>query len=292
MLDVPDNVPANEFLNLEGRKLSTSRGFAVWLPEFLEKFEADPLRYTLARNAPESRDMNFTWEGFRDRNNGELGNNFGNLINRVFSFVHKYFEGMVPEWSDEAMTDLDRQALAEVEAALDKWAGHLEKFEVKAAVETAFHAGGVGNRYFDESAPFKTRKTDMARCGQSLAVALQVVDPGQLAGRHPEQGAGQGRAQVAAGQADNGIGVGKGTNDVFPANQYARACPGQAQLGQAQAEDGVVVPVGSGIGEHDTGKGQAVGAVDYQRNVPGPGDGVEVGHFLIGEDIAGGVGGA
>ena len=80
---LPDNVPANEFLNLEGQKLSTSRGFAVWLPEYLEKFQPDPLRYTLARNLPETRDMNFTWEGFLARNNNELGNNFGNLINRV-----------------------------------------------------------------------------------------------------------------------------------------------------------------------------------------------------------------
>ena len=78
-----DNVPANEFLNLEGRKLSTSKGFAVWLPEYLEKFQADPLRYTLARSAPETRDANFTWEGFRAHNDKELGANFGNLINRA-----------------------------------------------------------------------------------------------------------------------------------------------------------------------------------------------------------------
>ena len=172
---VADNVPANEFLNLEGQKLSTSRGFAVWLPEFLEKFEADPLRYTLARNAPETRDMNFTWEGFRDRNNGELGNNFGNLIHRVLSFTHKYFDGVVPEWSEEAMTELDRSALAEVEADLEKWAGQMERFEIKNAVETAFHAGNVGNTYFNDAAPFKTRKTDMDRCGHSLGVSFQIL---------------------------------------------------------------------------------------------------------------------
>jgi methionyl-tRNA synthetase len=172
---LPDNVPANEFLNLEGQKLSTSRGFAVWLPEFLEKFAADPLRYTLARNAPETRDMNFTWEGFQARNNNELGNNFGNLINRVFTFIHKYFDGKVPDWSEEAMTDLDRQAVAEVKADLATWATQMERFEIKAAVETAFHAGQIGNRYFDESAPFKTRKTDMERCGQSLGVIVQIL---------------------------------------------------------------------------------------------------------------------
>ncbi len=172
---LPDNVPANEFLNLEGQKLSTSRGFAVWLPEYLEKFSADPLRYTLARNSPETRDMNFTWEGFLARNNNELGNNFGNLINRVFTFIHKYFEGQVPEWSEEMMTDLDRDALKEVAADLEKWAGHLEKFEVKAALEACFHAGQVGNRYFDESAPFKSRKTDLERCGHSLGVIIQIL---------------------------------------------------------------------------------------------------------------------
>lgn len=172
---LPQNVPANEFLNLEGQKLSTSRGFAVWLPEYLEKFDPDPLRYTLARNLPETRDMNFTWEGFLARNNSELGNNFGNLINRVFTFIHKYFEGKVPRWSDDALTDLDRRALAEVEADLATWAACLERFEIKGAVEAAFHAGQVGNRYFDESAPFKTRKDDVARCEQSLGVIIQIL---------------------------------------------------------------------------------------------------------------------
>lgn len=172
---VADNVPANEFLNLEGKKLSTSRGFAVWLPEYLEKFKADPLRYTLARNAPETRDMNFTWEGFQARNNSELGNNFGNLIHRGLTFIHKYFDGHVPEWSENRMTDLDKKALADVRVDLDKWVTHMEKFEIKAAVEVAFHAGNVGNTYFQESAPFNTRKTDMERCGQSLGVIVQIL---------------------------------------------------------------------------------------------------------------------
>ena len=172
---LPDNVPANEFLNLEGQKLSTSKGFAVWLPDFLEKFQADPLRYTLARTAPETRDTNFTWEGFQARNDNELGNNFGNLINRVFTFTHKYFEGAVPEWSEEMMTDLDREALAEVKDDLEKWVAHMERFEIKAALDVCFHAGQVGNKYFDESAPFKTRKTDLERCGHSLGVIIQIL---------------------------------------------------------------------------------------------------------------------
>ena len=172
---LPDNVPANEFLNLEGNKLSTSRGFAVWLPDYLSKFSPDPLRYTLARNLPETRDMNFTWEGFLARNNNELGNNFGNYINRVLTFCHKYFEGRVPEWSVDRMTDLDRTALTEVEQDLARYSGHLDRFEIKAAVDAAFHAGQTGNRYFDESAPFNSRKTDKERCAQSIGVALQIV---------------------------------------------------------------------------------------------------------------------
>ncbi len=172
---VPDNVPANEFLNLEGRKLSTSRGFAVWLPDYLAKYKADPLRYTLARNLPETRDMNFTWEGFLARNDNELGNNFGNLINRVLTFVHKYFEGRVPAWDPEDHQMMDHRALAEVEELLTRWQEHLERFEIKAAMECAFSAGQVGNRYFDESAPFTSRKTDLARCGHSLGVALQII---------------------------------------------------------------------------------------------------------------------
>ncbi len=172
---LPDNVPANEFLNLEGDKLSTSRGHAVWLPEYLEEFSADVLRYTLARGLPETRDTDFTWKGLQARNDGELGNNFGNLINRVFTFAHKYFDGKVPAWTDADLTDLDRAALDEVAACLERWEAHLEKFEMRAAVEAAFAAGQAGNRYFDESAPFKTRKDDLDRCGVSIAVALQLL---------------------------------------------------------------------------------------------------------------------
>ncbi|HOX25895.1 MAG TPA: methionine--tRNA ligase [Candidatus Krumholzibacteria bacterium] len=172
---LPDNVPANEFLNLEGRKLSTSRGFAVWLPDYLAKFKPDPLRYAMARNLPETRDMNFTWEGFLARNDNELGNNFGNLFNRVLTFIHKYFDGAVPAWSPDELQDADRAVLAEVAALRDRWAEHLERFEIKAAMECAFAAGQAGNRYFDEAAPFNTRKTDLARCGQSLGVSVQIV---------------------------------------------------------------------------------------------------------------------
>ena len=172
---LPDNVPANEFLNLEGEKLSTSRGYAVWLPEYLDTFSADTLRYTLARTLPETRDTDFSWKGLQARNDNELGNNFGNLINRVLTFAHKYFDGKVPAWTDDDLTDLDHAALDEVAACMDRWEGHLATFEIRAAVEDAFAAGQTGNRYFDESAPFRTRKDDLERCGVSIAVALQIL---------------------------------------------------------------------------------------------------------------------
>ncbi len=172
---LPDNVPANEFLNLEGKKLSTSRGYAVWLPDYLEKFSPDTLRFTLSRTLPETRDTDFTWKGLQARNNNELGNNFGNLINRIFTFAHKYFEGRVPDWTDADLTDLDRATLDEVAGCMERYAVRMEKFEMRAAMDEAFLAGQAGNRYFDESAPFRSRKTDMARCGVSIAVALQIV---------------------------------------------------------------------------------------------------------------------
>ena len=172
---LPDNVPANEFLNLEGNKLSTSRGFAVWLPDYLAKFPADSLRYALARNLPETRDTDFTWDGFQARHNNELGNNFGNLINRVLAFAHKYFDGRVPEWSEAAMTAVDRAALDEVGACLDRYVAAVEAFEIRNAVEALFAAGKAGNRYFDEAAPFRTRKDDLPRCAQSMGVAFQII---------------------------------------------------------------------------------------------------------------------
>ncbi len=172
---LPENVPANEFLNLEGNKLSTSRGYAVWLPDYLAKFPADALRYALARNLPEARDTDFSWEGFQARNNNELGNNFGNLINRVFAFAHKYFDGRVPSWSESAMTQVDRAAIGEVAACLDRFTECVQTFDFKDAVEAMFQAGKAGNRYFDESAPFRTRKDDPVRCAQSLGVAFQIV---------------------------------------------------------------------------------------------------------------------
>lgn len=170
---LPDNVPANEFLNLEGNKLSTSRGYAVWLPDYLERFEPDSLRYCLARNLPETRDTNFTWDDFQARHNNELADVLGNFVNRTLTFVGKYFESKVPELVDP--TDADHAALDGMLAAVEKTRGQMERFQIRAAAETLMLLGKDANRYFDEAQPWATRKTDLARCGSSLHVCCQYL---------------------------------------------------------------------------------------------------------------------
>ena len=172
---LPDNVPANEFLNLEGQKLSTSRGFAVWLPEYLEKFQPDPLRYTLARNLPETRDTNFTWEDFQARNNNELGNNFGNLINRVLTFVAQVLrrQGAAARRTDRRSTGRpwSRSGPRRRKGRGCSWKASRSRRRGRDAPLAAQE----GNRYFDEAQPWATRKTDMARCGTSLYVCCQYL---------------------------------------------------------------------------------------------------------------------
>jgi methionyl-tRNA synthetase len=170
---VPDNVPANEFLNLEGHKLSTSRGYAVWLPEYLEKFPPDSLRYCLARNLPETRDTNFAWDDFRARHNNELADILGNFVHRTMTFTEKYFGSRVPprgELRKEDQVALDRilEVAREVEA-------QMRGFQIRAAAESLLLLTKEANRYFDEAAPWSTRKSDPARCATSLNVCCQFV---------------------------------------------------------------------------------------------------------------------
>ncbi len=170
---VADNVPANEFLNLEGQKLSTSRGHAVWLPDYLERFQPDSLRYCLARNLPESRDTNFTWDDFQARHNNELADALGNFINRTLTFTEKYFESRVPARgellpADQAALDGILEATAQIET-------QMRGFQIRAAVETLFLLTKEANRYFDEAKPWATRKSDFERCGSSLYVCCQYV---------------------------------------------------------------------------------------------------------------------
>ena len=170
---LPDNVPANEFLNLEGRKLSTSRGYAVWLPDYLERFEPDSLRYCLARNLPETRDTNFTWDDFQARHNNELADVVGNFVNRTLTFVTRYFDAKVPEAGE--LGERDQQALEAMEEAARRAREQMEAFQIRGAAETLMLLSKEANRYFDETAPWASRKTDMDRCGTTLHVCCQFL---------------------------------------------------------------------------------------------------------------------
>jgi methionyl-tRNA synthetase len=166
-------IPANEFLNLEGRQLSTSRNWAVWVPDYLEMFPPDPLRYAIARNAPETRDTDFTWKDFQAKNNDELADILGNLINRSLTFAGRFFDGKVPALG--ALGDADRRILRVIEEAGSRVGACLERFAVRDALRELIASAKEGNRYFDEKQPWATRKTDLADCGTTLHLSLQLV---------------------------------------------------------------------------------------------------------------------
>ncbi len=171
---LPENVPANEFLNLEGDKISTSRGWAVWLNEYLEEFrgQEDVLRYVLCANAPETKDNDFTWKDFQARNNNELVAVFGNFVNRAVVLTHKYFGGIVPEAGE--MEAVDSEALAAILPLKEALGESLERFRFRDAVKAAMDMARVGNKYLTDTEPWKAAKTDPGRCGTILNVALQI----------------------------------------------------------------------------------------------------------------------
>ena len=169
---LPSQIPANEFLNIEGRKISTSRNWAVWVDEYLETFPPDPLRYWLEANAPESKDADFTWKDFQARNNGELADILGNLINRNLSFIERHFSAKVP--AAGALNDADRAIFAAVEQATDRIAAALEQFQVRRAVTELMDLARSGNKYFNDSAPWESIKTDPQRCATTLNTVLQL----------------------------------------------------------------------------------------------------------------------
>ncbi|MDR0414061.1 MAG: methionine--tRNA ligase [Prevotellaceae bacterium] len=171
---LPDNVPANEFLNLENDKISTSAGWAVWLHEYLEEFpgKQDVLRYVLCANAPETKDNNFTWRDFQDRNNSELVAILGNFVNRAMVLTQKYFAGTVPQ--PGALADIDRETLAEMKAVRPKVEECLENFRFREALREAMGLARTGNKYLAETEPWKTIKTDEERTKTILNVALQI----------------------------------------------------------------------------------------------------------------------
>ncbi len=171
---MPDFVVANEFLNLEGSKISTSRDYGVWVDEFLEVFKPDPLRYYLTAIAPENSDSDFSWKGFQNRNNGELADNMGNFIQRNLAFCNKYFDGVVP--SDENLSDAGKNTLKEIEVARDEIAALLEGHKYRDALDRLMLLSRRGNEFFSEEEPWKSRKDDIVKCGATIFVGLKVVE--------------------------------------------------------------------------------------------------------------------
>ena len=171
---LPDNVPANEFLNLEGDKISTSRNWAVWLHEYLADLpgKQDVLRYVLTANAPETKDNDFTWADFQARNNNELVAILGNFVNRAMVLTHKYFNGAVPERGELQQVDTD--AFRDINAAADRLTAALSTFHFREGLKEAMEIARIGNRYLQETEPWKVAKSDMTRTATILNMALQI----------------------------------------------------------------------------------------------------------------------
>ena len=172
---LPENVPANEFLNLEGNKLSTSKNWAVWLHEYLQEFpdKQDVLRYVLTANAPETKDNDFTWKDFQARNNNELVAVFGNFVNRVAVLTHKYFEGSVPE--PGVFSEADTAVLEQISAFPKRISSSIERYRFREALNELMNFARLGNKYLADEVPWKQIKTDPERVQTILYVSLQIV---------------------------------------------------------------------------------------------------------------------
>ena len=171
---LPDNVPANEFLNLEGDKISTSRNWAVWLHEYLKDFpgKQDVLKYVLCANAPETKDNDFTWKDFQTRNNSELVAIYGNFVNRTMVLTHKYFEGRVPQRGE--LNDLDIQTIEQIRQFPERIGRSIEQYRFREALNEMMNLARVGNKYLTENEPWKTIKTDASRTATVLNISLQI----------------------------------------------------------------------------------------------------------------------
>ncbi len=171
---LPENVPANEFLNLEGDKISTSRGWAVWAHEYLKDFpgKEDVMRYVLTANAPQTADNDFSWKDFQTRNNSELVAIFGNFVNRAVVLTHKYFGGKVPACG--SLMDVDKELLAEIPALKASMEKNLENYRFREALKDAMGIARAGNKYISDTEPWKTAKTDMERTATILNLSLQI----------------------------------------------------------------------------------------------------------------------
>ncbi|MCQ2191789.1 MAG: methionine--tRNA ligase [Paludibacteraceae bacterium] len=171
---LPDNVPANEFLNLEGNKISTSKNWAVWLNEYLVDFpgKQDTLRYVLTANAPETKDNDFTWKDFQTRHNSELVAIYGNFVNRTVVLTNKYYEGSVPERGE--LTDYDKQTLAEFSDTRKEMDNYLDNFRFRDALKEVMNLARIGNKYLAETEPWKLIKTDPERVKTIMNIAVQI----------------------------------------------------------------------------------------------------------------------
>lgn len=169
---MPENVPANEFLNLEGKKFSTSRGWAVWLDEFLEEFEADLLRYVLGTILPETKDADFSWSDFQGKVNSELADILGNFVHRTTSFTENYAGGTVPTLENPSEKDLE--ALEQIQVQKEKIAQSYNAYRLREAIAETMNLARIGNKYFTEMEPWRTRKEDMTICNNTLHVCLQL----------------------------------------------------------------------------------------------------------------------
>lgn len=172
---LPENVPANEFLNLEGEKISTSRNWAVWLHEYLEEFpgKQDVLRYVLTANAPETKDNDFTWKDFQGRNNSELVAVYGNFVNRAVVLTHKFFDGVVP--AKRELSPYDQEVLDALNAFPEKIAASIERYRFREALSFVMDLARLGNKYLADTEPWKTIKEDKERTGTILNIALNIA---------------------------------------------------------------------------------------------------------------------
>ena len=173
---IPENVPANEFLNLEGDKISTSRNWAIWLEDYLEQFQGqqDVLRYVLCANAPETKDNDFTWKDFQARNNSELVAIYGNFVNRALVLTHKYFDGKVPGYKEEELTDQDKEFINSIPVITKELQENLDHFKFREAIKEAMNLARLGNKYLTDTEPWKIYKTNPDRVAVILNLSLQL----------------------------------------------------------------------------------------------------------------------
>ena len=173
-LNLPYDVPANEYMNLEGFKLSTSRNWAIWLPEYLDRYDPDALRYVIAAGMPETSDSDFSWREYVRRNNDELVATYGNLVNRVLTMVSRNFDGVVPEPGEP--DELSAALLGEARERFDRTTASLEAVRLRLALSTAMGLAQAANRYLEQAAPWRSVREDRAKAGAALWTALAVID--------------------------------------------------------------------------------------------------------------------